>query len=61
MIKQLIETFRKPSAAVLAQHELENAQRSLLEAHSAVEYSKSMVTYNESRVARLSAYVREVS
>lgn len=58
MYKQFVNTFRPPSAETLAQRELEDAQRRLLEARSAVEYAASMVTYHESRVNRLTAYVR---
>lgn len=58
MLKELVNTFRAPSAETLAQKELEDAKRRLLEARSAVEYAASMVTYHESRVVRLTAYVR---
>lgn len=54
MIQSLIEVFRKPSAEVLAQRELEEAQRQLLTAEASAEYSKQMVAYHLSRIRRLS-------
>jgi hypothetical protein len=53
MFKDLIETFRKPSATVLAQRELEDAQRYLLEAQTAREWADSQVTYHTTRINRL--------
>ena len=61
MIKDLLETFRKPSAKELAQRELEDAQRALLLAHSAAEYAASMAKYHTERIQRLSAYVKETA
>lgn len=55
MMRELIETFRKPSAEVLAQRELEEARRQLLAAHSAMEYYQSMVSYHTGRIERLEA------
>jgi hypothetical protein len=57
MIKDLIETFRKPSAKVLAQRELEEAQRQLLEAQSAAEYAANLSKYHAERIRRLRAYL----
>ena len=53
MFKDFIETFRKPSAIQLAQRELEDAQRQLLQAQSGAEYATRMVQYHQDRVARL--------
>lgn len=53
--------FRKPSAEVLALHELEDAKRMLLEAHSAQEYALSMCEYHQSRVERLTAYLHHAT
>jgi len=50
--------FRKPSAAMLAQAELEEAQRQLLAAQSAAEYAQRMASYHEARIKRLKAYIR---
>lgn len=57
MFRELFEMFRKPSAAVLAQRELEEAQRELLAAHSAQEYARRMADYHSDRIKRLSTYV----
>ena len=59
MIREFLRTFRKPSARTLAHIEFEDAQRSLLAAHSAVEYAQSLVTYHQARVSRLEAYLKE--
>ena len=53
MLKELFETFRKPSATQLAQRELEDAQRHLLQAQSAREWADSQVAYHTARVKRL--------
>lgn len=58
MFRKLTETLRAPSAEVLAQRELEEAKRALLEANSAVEYSLAMVAYHSKRVARLREYTK---
>lgn len=53
----MISLFRKPTPAMLARLELEDAQRQLLTAHSAAEYARSVVLYNEARIKRLKAYL----
>ena len=53
MIKDLVETFRKPSALQLAQRELEDAQRQLLQAQTAQEWASSQVVYHTARIKRL--------
>jgi hypothetical protein len=58
MIRDFLETFRKPSAEVLAQRELEEARRSLLNAQSHYEYYKRLADYNADRVHRLTGYLR---
>lgn len=57
MVKELIETFRKPSAEQLAQRELEEAKRELLKAQTHQEFYKRVADYNEDRVRRLSNYL----
>lgn len=52
-IKKIIDPFRKPSAEVLAQHELEEAKRQLLNAQAGQEYAAAMVQYHLNRIARL--------
>ena len=61
MFKKLTEITRAPSARSLAQRELEEAQRALLEAHSAVEYSQAMVGYHSKRVERLTKFTEEAA
>ena len=56
MFKKLTEITRAPSADAMAQRELEDAKRSLLEAYSAVEYATAMVDYHSKRVRRLLNY-----
>lgn len=51
--------FRRPSALVLAQRELEQAQRDLLDAQSGQEYAKRMSDYHADRIKRLTAYLRD--
>lgn len=58
MFRELIEMFRKPSVIVAAQRELEDAQRGLLEAQSAAEYSRRIAEYQTDRVKRLRAYLQ---
>ena len=58
-MNKLLNVFQKPSAALLARVELEEAKRQLLAAQTALEYAQSMVTYNESKVKRLTAYLKK--
>ena len=61
MFRQLITTlsnsFRLPSADMMAVKELEEAKRSLLQMQSAQDYAKSMCAYHAERVKRLNAYI----
>ena len=57
MFKELIQTFRKPSAEIIAQAELEEARRQLLAAQSGSEYAKALVLYHTQRIERLQKYV----
>lgn len=59
MIKEFIQTFRRPSAATLARQELEEAQRQLLVAQTNAEYAKGLVSYNTDRIKRLTVYLKE--
>lgn len=59
MLKDLIDTFRKPSARVIAQRELEDAKRELLQAQTAAEYATRLAQYHADRIHRLSAYVKD--
>lgn len=51
----LKKLFALPSAAVLAQKELDEARRELLSAQTARDYADAIVKYNEARIARLIA------
>ena len=55
----LLNIFRKPSALILAQRELEQAQRDLLDAQTGHEYARRIADYNIDRIKRLTAYIRE--
>jgi hypothetical protein len=57
MIQDLKRFFRKLTPLEMATRELAEAQLQLLEAETAVEYSKSVVSYNVERIVRLKAYV----
>lgn len=61
MLKQLLQTFRKPSAKNLAQVELEDAQRQLLAAQSSAEYAKSLAGYHQDRITRLTTYLKDTA
>lgn len=52
-IKKLIDPFRTPSAELLAQRELDDAKRQLLQAQAAQEYAAAMVQYHQARISRL--------
>ena len=53
--------FHMPPAEVLAQRELEEAKRSLLEMQTARDYSSRMVEYNLDRIRRLAAYINKAN
>lgn len=59
MIRDILNTMRKPSARVIAQRELEDAERELLATQTAAEYAKNLVQYHQQRIARLKAYLLE--
>lgn len=56
-LREIIDLFRPPRAEVLAERELEDARRKLLEAMSGLEYANAMVEYHRSRVQRLTTLV----
>ena len=56
-MKFLINLFRAPSAAVLAQRELEDAKRDLLHYQSICECAKRMSEYQSDRIRRLNNYL----
>jgi len=57
LITRLSNSFRLPSADLMAVKELEEAKRSLLQMQSAQDYAKSMCAYHTERVKRLTAYI----
>ena len=56
LIKRL---FRKPTPQEMAARELADAELSKLEAQSAAEYAKSVVSYNDDRIKRLRKFLAE--
>lgn len=60
-INAMQSIFRTPSADELAVVELEEAKRQLLQAQTALDYSKRMVDYHSDRIKRLTAYVAKAT
>jgi hypothetical protein len=54
-MKSLVRIFCTPTATDLAQRELNEAQRNLLDAQSSKEYAEAMVQYHQTRIARLTS------
>ena len=59
-IKRTFNIFRTPSALELAARELDEAERSLLEAQTAKEYAEAMCMYHGERIDRLQRYIHAV-
>lgn len=57
IINRICRMVSKPSAAQIAQRQLEDAKRQLLTYQSYTEHSASMVRYYETSIRRLTAYV----
>ncbi len=57
LMSRLANTFRLPSADLMAVKELEEAKRSLLQMQSSQDYAKRMCEYHADRVKRLTAYI----
>jgi hypothetical protein len=57
LITRLSNSFRLPSADLMAVRELEEAKRSLLQMQTAQDYAKRMCEYHQDRVKRLTAYI----
>jgi hypothetical protein len=53
MIRAIRSLLSAPSPEMLAQRELEQARRQLLEAESAAEYAEAMSVYHRTRIERL--------
>ena len=56
-----LNPFTKPTPLFLATQELEEARRDSLAANTALDYARSLVTYQQARITRLSATVRELA
>ena len=59
-MKAIIDLFKMPTPTELANRELVDAQRGLLQAQDAAEFATNMVNYHAARIRRLSKY-RETS
>jgi hypothetical protein len=59
MKHQLLKLFAKPTPHELAVRELVEAKRAKLEAETGRDWAASMVAYNEARITRLEASLRE--
>ena len=53
MIRAIRSLLAAPSPEMLAQREMEQARRQLLEAESAAEYAEAMSVYHRTRIERL--------
>lgn len=58
MFKFIKQLYRRLSPVEIAIRELEEAQLQALSANTAMEYYKSMVAYNDSRILRLKAFIK---
>ena len=58
---EIMKIFRKPSPRELAAQELAEAELSRLLAHSAREYSESVLHQCEAKIKRLSKFLAEYS
>jgi uncharacterized protein YutE (UPF0331/DUF86 family) len=59
MINHIKERMRQPTPLEMIIKELAAAHLAKLEAESAVDYAKSVVAYNDARIKRLDAYLKE--
>ena len=53
MIEAITQAFRTPTAKEMAQRELANAERELLQAQTLRDYANSTVAYHQARITRL--------
>jgi len=61
MINYIKDRMRQPTPLEMITKELAAAHLAKLEAESAVDYAKSVVAYNDARIKRLDAYLKEQS
>jgi len=63
MLKKMVELYKQvmrcATLVEITQDELRMAQLEKLKAESAADYAKSVVTYNEARIARLNKRISE--
>jgi uncharacterized protein YutE (UPF0331/DUF86 family) len=59
MIAYIKERLRQPTPLEMVTKELALAHLAKLEAESAVDYAKSVVDYNNARIKRLEAHLKE--
>ena len=63
MLKKMVELYKRVMRRVtlveITQEELRMAQLEKLKAESAADYAKSVVAYNEARIARLNKRISE--
>lgn len=57
MSKFVDELTAGPTALEMAQHEIEEAKKSILKAYTSREYADAMVQYNQARIDRLTEYL----
>ena len=61
MINYIKERFRQRTPLEMITQELALAHLAKLEAETAVDYSKSVVAYNDARIKRLETYLKDKS
>lgn len=59
MFKFIMEKYVRPSPMDVMRKELLTAHFAKLEAETGVDYARSVVEYNEARIARLNAHIDE--
>lgn len=56
---KITDWFRTPSARTIAQRQLEEAERALLDTHAQAEHAQKMAEYYEGVIRRLKTYVNQ--
>ena len=59
MWQQLIDTFKKPPAKVIAQREFEESQRQFLIHESTAAYHSKIAEYYSANISRLNTYIKK--
>lgn len=60
-MRDIIELFRKPSAEVIAQRELDESKRQLLSAQYSKDYYTKMVEFYETRIRTLTIQLKKAA